>query len=379
MEKVSQLRVESSSDLETVCGHLKKAMDLLGGIESFVKKNSRVLLKPNCGSLSSPKEGRNTDPRIIEAMVILLKEAGIHDIIIGESSIIGTDTRQVFREMGLDRIAGRHDVMLVDFKKESFIKKSIPDSLVLSHVKVFSVVDEVDAIINLPKLKTISSVPVSFGLKNFKGLIPDSEKKRFHHTDLSRSIVDLNKVVTSQLTIIDGIIACEFYEPRETGIIFAGGNALATDSVAARAIGIDPANVDYLFLAAKAGLGSIGEEAIEIFGDSLPEGLVDFRRAPEESGAFSDLFPEVTIIDGKACSGCASALYVSLKAAKERGFLEQIPDLTLALGPDVENIPDGKRVLCLGNCTGKIQSGHFIVGCPFTSMEFIEYLESEFL
>ena len=375
MEKVSHLRVESASGLETVCRRLHEAVNLLGGMDSFVKRGSRVLLKPNCGSLSPPEAGRNTDPGIIEAMVILLKEAGVHDITIGEASIIGTDTMEVFRLMGLDGVARRHRVNLVDLNRGPVHKKAVPDPLVLSYVKVFSIADEVDAIINLAKLKTISSVTVSLGLKNFKGLIPDYEKRRFHHTDLSRSIVDLNKVVRGQLTIIDGIIASEFYEPRETGMIFAGANALATDSVAAGAIGIDPAGVDYLSMASEAGLGPVDAAHIAVCGDPLPEPLTDFRKAPEQSGAFSDLFPEVEIIDGKSCSGCASALYVSLKAAKKSGLLRRIPHLSLVVGPDVEKIPEGVSVLCLGNCTRNHQCDDFLVGCPFTSMEFVDYLE----
>ncbi len=378
MTKVSIVRTEPSPNMQSIRGHLQKSIDLIGGLDSFVTKKSKVLLKPNIGTVVEAGEPRNTDPRIIEAMIILLQEMGVDDILVGESAVVGIDTMTAFRAMGIDKIAERFKVRLIDLKKLPFKEKKIPNPFVLSSIKISSIVDEVDAIINLPKLKTGLAVPVTLGLKNLKGLLPDGEKKRFHHTHLSKAIADLSQIVTPQLTIIDGIIASELYEPKETNILFAGSDVLAVDAVAARVVGLDPAEIEYMALAEEAGVGTTGLENIQVVGRSLDETHVDLKKGPTQSKAYIDLFPEVKIIDGEACSGCVGMLYMSLKGAKEKGILKSVSGLTLAIGSKVKEIPDGDRVLCIGNCTQDLKADHYLKGCPFTSMEFMSILEEHF-
>ena len=378
MTTVSLVQTGSSPDLQSVCEHLHRSIELIGGLDSVVEKGAKVLLKPNAGTATTPEEARNTDPRVIEAMIVLLKEHGIHEIVIAESSLVGVDTMAAFKAMGLDEIARRHDVGLIDLKKMPVVIKNVPRPFVLPSVKISAIIDEVDAIINLPKLKTISALPVSLGLKNLKGLLPDSEKKRFHHTHLTRAIVDLNQIVKPCLTVIDGIIASELYEPRETDILFAGGDVLAVDVVAISAAGLNPDDIDYIALAGEAGVGINSLDRIEIKGDSLENIRLNLRQAPTSSEAFKSLFPEVEIVDAESCSGCVGSLYMSLKRAREKGLFDKIPDLTVVMGAKVETLPPGKNVLCAGNCTKDLKADHYLPGCPFTSMYFTSFLEKHF-
>lgn len=375
LSEVVLLRTSRFPSLETVYNNLNRCMEMLGGIDRFVPKGSKVLLKPNIGSVARPEEARNTDPKIIEGIIILLREAGIGEITIAESSIVGSDTSAAFEEMGLDKISKRHNVRLVDLKKEPFIKKIVPESLVLSYIKLSAIVDEIDILINLPKLKTIFAVPISLGLKNLKGLLPDIEKKRFHHTMLAKAIIDLNKVVKTNLTIIDGLVSSELYEPKETNCLIAGSDVLAVDAVTTKAIGLNPAEIEYLRLAEEAGIGTLDLKKINVLGEPLSEIRLDLKIAPDRSEAFRNLFPEIEIIDGEACSGCAASLYLSLKMARSKGIMDKITGFKIVLGLGVEKIPSDEKVLCIGNCAKKLQGRHFLPGCPFTYMDFSDYLE----
>jgi len=379
MPKVSVLRTEPSPNLQSICEHLHRSIELLGGLDSFAGKGAKVLLKPNTGTVTHPEDARNTSPEIVEAMIVLLQEIGAGEIIVAESSLVGIDTMEAFEAMGIDEIARRNKTKLIDLKKKPFVTKKVPHPFVLSSIKVSSLIDEVDAIINLPKLKTIASLPVSLGLKNLKGLLPDSEKKRFHHTHLSRAIADLNQVVKPRLSIIDGIIASELYEPKETDILFAGSDVLAVDAVAARAIGFNPAEIEHMSLAAEAGVGIIDPNRIEVVGDSLDDTRLDLKKAPNSSEAYVSLFPEVTIVDGEACSGCVGSLYMNLTRARARGLLDNVSDLTFVMGANVKDIPAGDKILCIGNCTKHLEGEYFLPGCPFTSLEFSKMLEDHFV
>lgn len=374
--KVVLLKTDPSPNIESVMKYVDTGLQFLGGMETFVSRGSRVLLKPNIGSIARPDEAKNTDPIVIEAMIRLLKDLGVSDLIIGESSIMGTDTSAAFRAMGLDRMARYHNVALRDLKNEPFITRNVPDPLALPSIRVSEILDDVDTLINLPKLKAICAVPVSLGLKNLKGLIHDTEKKRFHHTGLSRALVDLGKVITPTLTIIDGIMACELYEPKEANMLVAGRDVIAVDAVAAAAIGLRPTDIEYLRLAQGAGIGTHDLEDIEILGDSLEKTRIEFQRAPSHIDAFSSRFPEVKIVEKDACSGCVASLYYCLKIAKVKGLLDHIPRVTLMVGAGMKEAPSGRPVVYLGNCAEKFREHHhFLPGCPFTSAEFCALLQ----
>lgn len=377
--KVGLLRTGSSPDVAALVSHLRTILEWLGGMDTLFPKRGKILLKPNIGSISSPQEARNTDPRVIEGMIILLREFGVDEIIIAESSIVGIDTSLAFSAMGLDRLIGQYQVKFLDLKHEPTITKKVPDPLVVPSIQVSKVLDAVDTFINLPKLKTICAVPVSFGLKNLKGVIPDEEKKRFHRLGLSKALVDLGKVVKPHLTIIDGITASELYEPREVNLIVAGRDVIATDSVAAAAIGLSPGQIEYLRLAQGAGIGTADLHLIDIAGNSLAEAQVPLRMAPTQSEAFAELFPEVMIVDGSPCSGCTGVLYLSLKKAKDQGLLDKIPHLTIVLGPGAKELPVGDNVVCLGNCSKSCSGTHFLPGCPPIADEFTALLREAFL
>ncbi|WP_028307188.1 DUF362 domain-containing protein [Desulfitibacter alkalitolerans] len=218
----------SAEDLTHILINNLNILDELG---ELIKPDSRILLKPNASVCFPPSSGRNTDHRLIEAIINLLMHFVFKEIIIGESAIIGTDTMQAYEASEIMNVAKKTGVQLVDLKKEHFNRSKVKNGLVLDSIEVSRLVNDTDVLINIPKLKTISSVPVSIGLKNLKGLISDAEKKRFHHTNLNRSIVDLNKVIQPHFTIVDGIIASEMYEPKEMNVIIAGKDILAVDTV----------------------------------------------------------------------------------------------------------------------------------------------------
>ena len=78
--------VRYESPLESV----RKAVKLSGGFENL-PSGARVFIKPNIvywtKAVQFPKWGVITTSRVVEDMVVLLKEHGIDDIIIGEGIV----------------------------------------------------------------------------------------------------------------------------------------------------------------------------------------------------------------------------------------------------------------------------------------------------
>lgn len=375
MSLVSLVKTVHNPSLQEVERALVQNLSLLGGLESLVHPGAKVLVKPNVGTVAARETGRNTDPMVVEALINLLFNAGAGQVTIAESSIVGVDTMVAFTSAGFTAVAERTGAKLTDLKQEEVVEKTVNDGLVFDKIRIFRPALEADLIINVPKLKTISAVPVSLGMKNLKGFLPDSEKKRFHYTDLNKAIVDLNIMLQPQLTIIDGIIGNQLYEPKETNVLIAGTDVVAVDTVGCMVMGVDPSMVAYLTLATERGLGTAARQEIRILGENLQAVKQQFTQAPSNAEAFKSQFSQVEIVDGAACSGCVATLYLSLKQAREKGLLDKWKGTTFAIGPKAEPV-EGRRVLYLGKCLQRCQDKDYIPGCPFTFMEFVDYLEN---
>lgn len=206
------------------------------------------------------KSGGITNPMVVEAVIGLLRDFGIKKITIGEGSVVGENSTRSLASCGLDKIAEKERVNLIDLKKDTFIPMGISSGKAFRILKIPREVAEADAIINIPVLKTHDMFPVSLGLKNMKGVIHENDKQRFHSLDLAQCIVDLNKLVLPRLTIIDGTIGMEglgpvYGSPANMGIIITSYDTVAADSVGSAVMGIGPMETNYMKLASEQGLG----------------------------------------------------------------------------------------------------------------------------
>ena len=104
-----------SYDEEEVLQALRKSIDLIGGIENFVKKGNRVLLKPNLLYGKAPERAVTTHPSIIKGMIQIVREAGGIPFI-GDSPSIGSLTRAA-EKAGIKRVADEMECPLVEFDR----------------------------------------------------------------------------------------------------------------------------------------------------------------------------------------------------------------------------------------------------------------------
>ncbi len=347
---------------------------MVGGIKTFVKRGSTVLVKPNVGVSSPPEEGRTTDPNLVRAVVRLLKTVGAERVVVGEASVVGVDTLEALKVSGILEAAEEEKAEVLDFKRDRFVEVSVPDGLLLKKIRLARIALEADTIVNIPKLKTICTTLVSVSLKNLKGLLPDSEKRLFHFNGVNEAIVDLNSVIRPAVTVVDGILANELYMPRKLGIVMAGADPVAVDTVATRLMNIKGEDVIHLRLAAAKNLGISDLKKIQILGERVEKVATSFRIAPQ---GLSDLaYENVKIVDGSPCSGCVGVLTTALKQAKEHGLLKKSGDLVVVVGSKPSAYKTSKNSIAFGNCAPKCNSTIFIEGCPPILLDVVETLEN---
>jgi uncharacterized protein (DUF362 family) len=351
---------------------------LIGGLESLVSRGDKILIKPNLISAYNYKTGAVTNPHVVKVLCQLAREAGATRLVIADGSAVGSKTKEAFAKSGISRIAEEEGAELIDLKTTRTTHVGIPNGIVFRRIGIPDVVMEADVIINVPVMKTHDVFPATLGLKNMKGVIQEKDKKRFHKWGLAQSIVDLNKLVLPQLTVIDGTVAMEGLGPSHGtpvnfGTIVSSFDTLAADTVAATIMGIDPMEIEYLQLAAEQGLGCADLSHIEVVGLSLEKAQRPFHRIQLDFRTYKK--NGIEIHEAGACSGCRHVVQALLvDYLKDR--LDLLKDCTLIFGQTVTPPARVKgKLLNLGLCTKQYKDrGEYIPGCPPHPHEVMAYL-----
>jgi len=253
-----------------------EALEMVEAYEALSEEKT-VLIKPNYINASHPSTGITTDSRVIEGVVKFLKQHGVKEIIIGEGSGFA-DTFEAFRVAGVDTVAKRWNVKLVDLNKDDFLEVSPPSPLA-NKVKIAKTALE-STIVSVAKLKPHRQAGVTLTIKNMMGAVTP---KGSMHFNLSHNIAELASIIKPRIAVIDGIIAGEGHEtsgnPVEMNIVIAGKDSVAVDAVGATVMGIPPTEVKHLLLAEKKQLGTCDLNQIEIVGESVERVKNKFKRS----------------------------------------------------------------------------------------------------
>lgn len=235
-----------------------------------------VLVKPNYVSTRHPWTGITTDSRVIEGTIAFLKQHGVKEIIIGEGTGFG-DTCQAFKVAGVDKVAEKWSVKMIDLNEDEFVEINPPKAVALKKVKIAKTALE-STIVSVPKLKPHRLTGVTLSLKNIMGVITP---KAAMHSRLSQKIADLVSVIGPRVAVIDGIIAGEGHEtsgnPVEMNLVIAGTDPVAVDAVGAAVMSIPPEKVKHLRIAEEKGLGTCHLDRIQILGEPVEKVRKKFK------------------------------------------------------------------------------------------------------
>jgi uncharacterized protein (DUF362 family) len=369
MSVVSIVKVEE----EQVEDAVRRAVELVGGFAAGIPPGSTVLIKPN-GVFPAPSgSGNITDARVTEAVAKLVLERDPRRVIIGEGSSVGydfpgrMDSLHCLEVSGTADVARRLGVELVDLNRDERVAVRVEHAFVMGTFGVARTAWEADVTICVPVVKTHVRTGITCGLKNMKGVLPGDEKKRTHRLGLDRAIVDLNRVMKPDFTVVDVLVGMEgtntYPEDRVSlGRIVSGADVVAVDAVCAAIMGFDVDHILHVKLAGEEGLGVADLRAIQVRGERIAEAS---RRFVPFQEAARDRFGAATIFDEKACTGCMGEIVSTFIYLKQAGFEDRLSDLTLILGtpqgvPSVSGTP-----VVIGKCARAHRDlGVFVPGCP---------------
>jgi len=222
----------------------------------FQESIRNVTIKPNLCYYWDYSTGQTTHPKIVGALIDLLREriSPNVNISIVESDASAMRCVHVFRLLGYEKLSQDYGVNLVNLSKDETDEVEVNVGDESFRFGLPRTIRDADLRINLPKIKyTFEQIKLTCALKNIFGCNP-FQKKFKYHSKIEESIVALNKAMKFDLCIVDGIIVSGV-QPLRMGLVMSSQDPVAIDVVAARIAGINPRSVRYISLAEKEGLG----------------------------------------------------------------------------------------------------------------------------
>ncbi|MHB0947268.1 MAG: DUF362 domain-containing protein [Sedimentisphaerales bacterium] len=271
MTKVSLTRC-SDYNAQNVNACLLRHFELLGGLERFISRGERVLIKPNMIAPKPAECATQTNPVVIIELAKILLDFGARPFV-GDSPA-WADAAACAAVLGIVEPLKKLGVEIKQLDK--------PVKRTLEHcgtkIGISSVALDADKIINLPKLKTHQQLGATIAVKNMFGIVSGKAKAIWHYRKgktfdgFCTMLLDIYRLANPVLTIVDGIVAMEGPgpingEPKKFGWLIGGVDPIAVELVYCDLMGFSPEDLPIIQTAKKIGFGCADKKDIQIIGD----------------------------------------------------------------------------------------------------------------
>jgi uncharacterized protein (DUF362 family) len=380
-------------------------VELSNGLQNL-PVNARVFIKPNIVFWTKatlfPKWGVITTSRVIEDMVIILKDHGISDITIGEGIVAApkdTETpAHAFNYLGYETLRQRYGVKYINVMERPFEKVDLGDDISLNFNA--DIINS-DFVVDLPAMKSHNQTVVSLGIKNLKGTIDIPSRKKCHSADPDK---DLNFYVSKLadkmppvFTLIDGIYSLERGPAfdgklRRSDLLVASADILSADMVGANVLGHPVETVPHLVHASKSRKRPMDLSDIEVKGEKI-EDVASFHEynyaySDEESGNMPVPLAKLGIqglyyrkYDLSMCTYCSGINGLVLSAIRYAWKGEPWDGIEVLTGKQMLPTPGMKKTILLGKCMSKLHKDNPdiieeipVKGCPPDPKDIIKAL-----
>ena len=245
----------------------RAAIAALGGMEVFVRRGETVVIKPNAGWDRTPLQAANTNPIVVATLVSLCVGAGAASVIVTDNSC--NEAKRCFTRSGIWKAAEEAGARVVLPAAHRFRSYEL-GGVALGRMPVLTTAVEADRFINVPVAKHHGFSGFTGAMKNLYGVL-GGRRDRLHQR-IDDSIADLADFVRPTLTVMDatrvlvrnGPQGGDVGDTEAVGRVIASVDQVAVDAHACAFVGLTPAELPYLQLAAARGLGAADLRRVEL-------------------------------------------------------------------------------------------------------------------
>jgi uncharacterized protein (DUF362 family)/Pyruvate/2-oxoacid:ferredoxin oxidoreductase delta subunit len=268
-----------------------RTIQQLGGMAPVLRGAKFALLKPNFVAGRPAQTGSTTSFALLKAVAEEVHACGAEPVL---CEIPGTefDREATYSILGVERFCAENGIRIVRVDPEGgeqdWIELRPAGAKRLRRLHVPRFLQEA-CFINLPVLKTHVVSTMTLAMKNPMGILPRPDRRAMHTLGIDQCIVDMNRSIKPDLTIVDGSVGQDgegplYGEKADLQVLVAGRDSLAVDLACCQLVGIQPRAIPHLRLA----LEQLGQPSWTLLGEDV--GVIKQFRLPKQKALYRFIF-----------------------------------------------------------------------------------------
>jgi uncharacterized protein (DUF362 family) len=247
---------------------VRLGLEAIGGIETFIRRGDKVLIKVNAAFATAPSLSATTNPQLLSEVVRLCLKAGASGVTVTDNPI--NDPESCFALTGIGE-AARSSGAKVVYPKEAFFRPITLQggNLIKKWPLLYVPFEGVDKVIGIAPVKDHHRSGASMTMKNWYGLL--GGRRNMFHQNIHNFIMELSMMVTPTLVILDGVTAMMTNGPtggsladlKQTNTLIIGTDQVAADAFGATLLGKTVYDLPYIMKADAAGAGTADFESLK--------------------------------------------------------------------------------------------------------------------
>ncbi len=248
---------------------LQRALKALGGIETFIRRGDRVLVKVNAAFASPPILSATTNPELVAEVARLCLKAGASSVTVTDNPI--NDPISCFSLSGIAQAAQSVGAEIVLPTEHDFEPTSVSGgTLIRQWPLLYAPFEGVDKLIGIAPVKDHHRSGASMIMKNWYGLL--GGRRNIFHQDIHNVIKELAMMVSPTLVILDGTVTMMTNGPtggslkdlKQTNTMIVSTDQVAADAFGATLLGKTASELPYIGKAQAEGVGTADYESLRV-------------------------------------------------------------------------------------------------------------------
>jgi uncharacterized protein (DUF362 family)/Pyruvate/2-oxoacid:ferredoxin oxidoreductase delta subunit len=268
-----------------------RVIEQVGGMSSVLKGAKMAILKPNFVAGRSAETGSTTSFALMKAVAEEVRACGAEPVLC-ETPGTEFDREATYTILGVEKFCADNGIRILRIDPEGgeqdWEEVQPTGAKKLRRFHIPRILAEA-CLINLPVLKTHVVSTMTLSMKNCMGILPRPDRRSMHTFGIDQSIVDMNRGIKPDLTIVDGSVGQDgegplYGDKADLQVLVAGRDSLSVDLVCCQVVGVKPRDIPHLKLA----LEQMGKPAWSLVGDDV--GVIKNFRLPAQKPLYRFIF-----------------------------------------------------------------------------------------
>ncbi|HKV57458.1 MAG TPA: DUF362 domain-containing protein [Ktedonobacteraceae bacterium] len=268
-----------------------RIIEQVGGMESIIRGAKMAILKPNLVAGRNAASGSTTSFELMKAVAEEVRACGAEPVLC-ETPGTEFDRDATYTILGIDTFCEENGIRIIRVDPEGgeqdWVELQPQGARRLRRFRIPRIMKEA-RLINLPVLKTHVVSTMTLGMKNPMGILPRPDRRSMHTFGIDQCIVDMNRGIKPDLTIVDGSMGQDgegpvYGDKADLQVLVAGRDSLAVDLVCCQVVGVKPRDIPHLKLA----LAQMGKPTWTLAGEEV--GVIKKFRLPQQKTLYRFIF-----------------------------------------------------------------------------------------